>query len=147
MVQQLSIVDRLVSGRAPADDSAAVADAICRDLLLLLNSWAGLFASTAAQFPMLEDCVLNYGVPSVAGRPIRDALLQEFKQEITTAIKRFEPRLKHETVEVEATLHSGPTASTQFGLRIEAELAGADSGRRLVFDSLVNTETGRVSLT
>ena len=144
--QQLSIVDRLVAGHGPAEDAASVVNAICRDLLLLLNSWAVLRLADGDRFVSLKTCVLNYGVPSVAGKPIREQVLNMYQEAIQTAIERFEPRLDPETVLVHAVAEHGPSATTRFSLRIEGQLVGADSGRRLVFDSSVNTETGRVSL-
>jgi len=146
MSETLSIIDRLVSGRGPKQDAATLADTIGRDLLQLLNTWARLNRADAANFETLRSCVLNYGVEGIAGRTMETGALKHFEHSIREAVDRFEPRLDSETVLVQAIPSGSGLSSTEFTLRITGQMRGESGTRQLVFDSLVNSDTGRVKL-
>ena len=143
MSETLSIIDRLVSGRGPKANSATLADSIGRDLLQLLNTWARLRQSDAEKFEPLRSSVMNYGVEGIAGRTLEASALKTFERAIRKAVERFEPRLDSESVQVQA-IPAGPGLSaTEFTLRITGQMHGESGSRQLVFDSLVNGDTGQ----
>ncbi|MCH2135252.1 MAG: type VI secretion system baseplate subunit TssE [Phycisphaerales bacterium] len=146
MSDTLSIIDRLVSGQGPKQDSAAVADTIGRDLLLLLNSWARLERQAAERHKTLQSSVLNYGVEGIAGQSLQPQTLEAYERTIRAAVERFEPRLDADTIQVSAQPGGAGRSSTEFTLRISGQMIAEGGTRQLVFDSLVNSDTGRVNL-
>jgi type VI secretion system protein ImpF len=146
MSETLSIIDRLVSGRAPKQDAATLADTIGRDLLQLMNTWARLDRSSAKRFKTLQSSVLNYGVEGIAGRTMEPSVLVDFERSIRNAVERFEPRLDPDSIQVQVLQRGVGLSATEFTLRITGQMRGESSNRQLVFDSLVNSDTGRVKL-
>ncbi len=146
MPQPLSIIDRLVAGRAPSEDVATLVNTISRDLLYLLNSWEILNLNSVTINQELSSSVLNYGVVNMVGRSIRSDSLEKYEQAVLKAIKTFEPRLDPVTLEVKAFNSKGPGEGASFSLTIEGELAGNENRRRIVFRSRINTTSGRATL-
>lgn len=146
MTNQPTIIDRLTAAPASSRDVASVAEAVSRDLLLLLNSWEVLPTSDTPYSEAMQSSVLNYGVPNMSGRSAGPVNLQEYEKLVRDAVLRFEPRLKSEGLEVEVGPLPPPAGSAEFGLRIEGVLAGVDSSRRVTFRSRVSATTGRVAL-
>ena len=87
MPQPLSIIDRLVAGRAPSEDVATLVNTISRDLLYLLNSWEILNLNSVTINQELSSSVLNYGVVNMVGRSIRSDSLEKYEQAVLKAIK------------------------------------------------------------
>ena len=146
MPHPISIIDRLTGEAPPPTDITTAVDLVVRDLVLLLNSWEILPKS---DFPYSEEMlssVVNYGVPNMSGRSTRPSILLEYQNAVRNAVLRFEPRLNPETLVVEVSALPPPIGSAEFGLRIEGELLGLDSVRRLSFRSRVSASTGRVVL-
>lgn len=146
MQQPLSIIDRLVSGRAPSEDVATLVNTISRDLLYLLNSWEILNLNSVTMNKELSSSVLNYGVVNMVGRSIRSDSLQQYEEAVLLAIKTYEPRLDPSTLEVRAFNNKGPGEGASFSLTIEGQLAGGDNRRRVIFRSRINTTSGRATL-
>ena len=121
-------------------------DLAVRDLILLLNSWEVLPRSDHPYSQEMLSSVVNYGVPNMSGRSTRPSILQEYQTAVRNAVLRFEPRLNPDSLVVEVSALPPPVGSAEFGLRIEGELLGLDSARRLSFRSKVSASTGRVVL-
>ena len=146
MSQPLSILDRLVIDKAPAQDASTLTASIIRDLLSLLNTWEILDPRIASENKPLLSTVLNYGVENFTGKSIQGDHLERFSGSIEEAIRRFEPRLDPDTLSVKAFQLEAPDKGVVFGLTIEADLAGVENNRRIIFRSEVNSNTGRVTL-
>jgi type VI secretion system protein ImpF len=142
----LSIIDRLVGDASPAEDVSSVVETLSRDLVLLLNSWEILPAAETPYSDEMQASVLNYGVPNMAGKSTRPSILSNYEKQVRIAVLRFEPRLDPSTLTVEVALLPPPAGSSEFGLRIEGELLGLETRRRVQFRSRVSASTGRVVL-
>jgi type VI secretion system protein ImpF len=98
-------------------------EAVRRDLEILLNTRR---PATPLPEPSgeLGVSLFEYGLPSFRGTgPVSAARLDQFRQEVETAIRRFEPRLSQVRVLLE--LPDGPMERLRF--RIEAQMAGHES--------------------
>ena len=146
MTHPLSIIDRLVGDTAPAGDVSSTVETLSRDLVLLLNSWEILPVKEIPYSDEMLASVLNYGVPNMAGKSTRPSILSNYEKEVRKAVLRFEPRLDPSTLNVEVALLPPPAGSSEFGLRIEGELLGLETRRRVQFRSRVSASTGRVVL-
>lgn len=75
--------------------------AVLRDLSWLLNSVQPL-GSLAECYPTAVDSVLNYGLPSISGQLASRIDISHLERNILDAIRRFEPRILADTLEVRA---------------------------------------------
>ena len=81
------------SGELKAVSMRRLRDYVCRDVAALLNC-ANLEAVTDLDaYPHVQSSVLNFGMPSLAGKAARSADPQQIAAAIEAAIRRFEPRL------------------------------------------------------
>lgn len=98
-------------------------------------------ADLIADFPQVRRSVVNYGVPSFAGRSARafdtDALARELKEIVAI----YEPRLRHDTITVKVR-----TRDKQ-GMRIEIEgtLMLSPVPERLRLSTTIDLDNGRAA--
>lgn len=92
-----------------------------------------------ANFPEVQKSVLNYGMPSFSGRRGSDFDRPELEAEITAVLKRFEPRLKPNSIKVKVTL------SDTAGLRVEIDaiLMLSPVSERLRFTTTIDLDNGQ----
>ena len=117
---------------------------VCRDLVLLLNSTGIGQTVDLTRFPHVRHSVLNYGMPSLAGRSAASVDVERTARAIEEVIHRFEPRLTR--VQVTADTEREGSDAHQLSFRIEADLWGQPAPLHLVLRTRINTESGDVSL-
>jgi len=95
-------------------------------------------ADLLADFPQVRRSVLNFGVPSFAGRRAGDFDHEALARELRDVLATFEPRLRRDTIRV--TVAPG----TSIGLRIQIEglLMMAPAPERLRLLTTVDLDTG-----
>lgn len=139
----------LVNDGAEAGDRKAVStrqlrEYVCRDLSALLNC-ANLDAVVdLAAFPLVQSSVLNFGMPSLAGRVARSTDPQQVAATIEAAIRRFEPRLSAVRVIPEMGEEGSETHVLAF--RIEAQLWGQPVPQQLLLRTRVEVDSGSVQV-
>ncbi len=132
------------SGELKSVSMRRLRDYVCRDLAALLNC-ANLDAvADLNNYQLVQSSVLNFGMPSLAGRAARSADPQEIATAIELAIRRFEPRLSELRVTPEMGEEGNETHVLTF--RIEAQLWGQVTPQQLVLRTSVEVDSGRVSL-
>ncbi len=132
------------SGELKSVSMRRLRDYVCRDLAALLNC-ANLDAvADLNNHQLVQSSVLNFGMPSLAGRAARSADPQEIATAIELAIRRFEPRLSELRVTPEMGEEGNETHVLTF--RIEAQLWGQVTPQQLVLRTSVEVDSGRVSL-
>jgi type VI secretion system protein ImpF len=72
-----------------------------RDLDTLMNTVALSSTVDLEDFPDIASSILNFGIADVARRTTQDGDLEQVGDELSEAIRRFEPRLDPATVTVE----------------------------------------------
>jgi len=132
----------------PADkryiNARRLRECVCRDLAILLNSTSLDAITDLEALPEVQSSVLNYGMPSLAGRPSALVDLRQIARTIEDAIRRFEPRLVQ--VRVLPETDRDAAEEHEIALRIEAELWGQPVPQHLVLRTRISTESGDVNV-
>jgi type VI secretion system protein ImpF len=119
-------------------------DYVCRDLAALLNCGSLDVSIDLADFPHVQRSVLNYGMPSLAGRMARSVEAQRIGGTIEQAIANFEPRLSR--VRVTPELGDDGSETHVLAFRIEAQLWGQPTPQHLVLRTSIDVDSGDVSI-
>ena len=96
-------------------------------------------AEQLADFPHVRSCVLNYGVPSFAGRTASDFDREVLARELRDVLEIFEPRLKPGTVRVQVRF------GDRAGMRVDVDavLMMAPVPERLRLSTRIDLDDGR----
>jgi type VI secretion system protein ImpF len=119
-------------------------DYVCRDLGALLNCASLDAVVDLTAYPQVQSSVLNFGMPSLAGRTARQVDPQKIAQTIEAAIRRFEPRLSALRVTPEMGQEGNETHVLAF--RIEAQLWGQPMPQQLVLRTSIDVDSGAASV-
>lgn len=119
-------------------------DYVCRDLSALLNCASLEAVVDLSAYPQVQASVLNFGMPSLAGKAARSADPQKIASTIEAAIRRFEPRLSALRVTPEMGEEGNETHVLAF--RIEAQLWGQPMPQQLVLRTSIDVDSGSVSV-
>lgn len=115
--------------------------AITRDLGWLLNTLSLDSTQDLDGYPEVRRTVVNYGMPSFAGRPISGIDAHAAARRIETAIADFEPRLKG----VRVTVHRQESdIESDLNFEIEADMWSYPSMQRVVLDTRIEVDSGHV---
>jgi type VI secretion system protein ImpF len=117
---------------------------VCRDLGALLNSNSLDISLDLTAYPLVQRSVLNFGMPSLAGRMARSVEPQKTAATIEEVIRRFEPRLSK--VHVTPEVREGGGEQHVLAFRIEAELWGQPVPQQLVLRTSIDIDSGDVSI-
>jgi type VI secretion system protein ImpF len=132
------------SGELKAVSTRRLRDYVCRDVAALLNC-ANLEAVVDLDaYPHVQSSVLNFGMPSLAGRAARSADPQQIAGAIEAALRRFEPRLSAVRVTPEMGEEGNETHVLAF--RVEALLWGQLASQQLVLRTRVDVDSGNVNI-
>jgi type VI secretion system protein ImpF len=94
--------------------------------------------------PHVQTSVVNFGMPSLAGKAARSADPQQIAVTIEQAIRRFEPRLSALRVTPEMGEEGNETHVLAF--RIEAQLWGHPAPQQLVLRTSIDVDSGSVNV-
>ena len=148
---RLSVLDRLLDfqpgvGDAPASWSPSVAalkESLVRDLEWLLNT-RRIAEPAPDHYPELRRSVYHFGLPDVTSRSADSFDVQrELAQDLEEAIRVFEPRLTEVRVSVRDPGEKGPRLAR---FVIEATLRMEPNPERVMFDTVLETPTGKFSV-
>jgi type VI secretion system protein ImpF len=117
-------------------------ESVLRDLSWLLSTTSFDTGHSLADLPAVERSVLNYGLPSVAGRGMSGVDTTEVAQRLQRTLEFFEPRLTQVRVTPELDGKQGDMQALKF--RIEAELWGQPTPQRLLLRTQIDVETSDV---
>jgi type VI secretion system protein ImpF len=133
------------TGDASSLSMRRLRDYVCRDLSALLNCASLDAVVDLATYPHVQTSVLNFGMPSLAGRTARLADPQQIARTIEAAIRRFEPRLSALRVAPEMGEEGNETHVLAF--RIEAQLWGQPLPQQLLLRTSIDVDSGAASVT
>ena len=119
-------------------------EAVLRDLGWLLNSSNLAEVVDLAPYPEVRRSVLNYGMPSLAGRAVSAVDVAELAGRIAEALASFEPRLSGIRVIPDRDEQRGEALELAF--RVEAELWGQPVAQHLSLRTSIDMMTGDVSV-
>jgi type VI secretion system protein ImpF len=140
-----NIVNETVeNGELRAVSMRRLREYVRRDLDALLNC-ANLDAvADLSAYPHVQASVINFGMPSLAGRMARSVDPQAISSTIELAIRRFEPRLSALRVTAEMSEDGKETHVLSF--RIEAQLWGQPMPQQLVLRTSIDVDSGSVNV-
>jgi type VI secretion system protein ImpF len=119
-------------------------DYVCRDLSALLNSASLGAVVDLTAYPHVQSSVLNFGMPSLAGRTARTVDPQQIAATIEAAVRRFEPRLS--AVRVTPEMGEDGSETHVLAFRIDAQLWGQPMPQQLVLRTSIDVDSGNVTL-
>jgi type VI secretion system protein ImpF len=146
---QPSLLDRLTdhspSNKRETVDQQALSmqqlrQAVLRDLAWLLNATNLItLEEELEERPLLAGSTLNFGIPGFAGMIDSSGRIGSLEKELATAIKRYEPRIRPETLRVRASGSNDSTGSLIF--EIEGELWAQPVPQQLFVQTQIEVET------
>jgi type VI secretion system lysozyme-like protein len=132
------------AGELSAVSMRRLREYVCRDLSSLLNSASLDAVVDLSAHPHVQNSVLNFGMPSLAGRSARAADPLRIAATIQAAVQRFEPRLSGVRVTPEMGEEGNETHVLAF--RIDAQLWGQPMPQHLVLRTSIDVDSGNISL-
>jgi type VI secretion system protein ImpF len=120
-------------------------EAVLRDLAWLLNSASYDTSEELARYPQVRKSVLNFGMPSLAGKHLSSVDAVDVARRIEQAIACFEPRLSR--VHVQPAAHTDDARGFALAFTIEAELWGQPLPQSIAVRTSFDVETGHAVLT
>lgn len=125
-------------------NEAALRATVRRELAWLLNTTNFGATHELAPYPRVENSVLNYGLPDLAGKSSgRRAMLQRAR-EIRTAIRHFEPRIDPKTLVVDMVEQDEQRHQVSFV--IQGDISAAAHAMPVKFHTHVDPDTASVDV-
>jgi type VI secretion system protein ImpF len=125
-------------------------ECVHRDLGWLFNAMSLDAERDLAAFPEVASSVLNYGMPSFAGRTASSIDPLEAAERLRRAIETFEPRLRDVRVRPLQTARGDSQEGGREGMlefAIEAELWGQPLPQSMTLRTRIDTMSGDITLT
>ncbi len=149
---RLSVVDRLIDDapRESVDVAAAweapieeVRGRLLRDIEWILNT-RRIVEPAPERYPELRRSVFHFGLPDLTSLPETDESRLRLARSVEECLELFEPRLMSVRVTPGESQEQG---GRRLHLVIEALLRADPSPERVVFDTLVETASGKIMVT
>jgi type VI secretion system protein ImpF len=128
---------RLAAGRR-------LREIVSRDLALLLNASSLEATDDLDALPYVRSSVLNFGMPSLAGRAASSVKPDQLATRIEAVIRHFEPRLAK--VRVTHDPEAERAQEPEMSFRIDAQLWSQPAPHQVVLHTRINTESGEVRI-
>jgi type VI secretion system protein ImpF len=120
-------------------------ECVLRDLGWLFNSLSLESAQDLDAVPEVASSVLNYGLPSFAGRMASSIDPMESAERLRRAVELFEPRLSSVRVRPQPPTEQDNDGTLEF--TIEAQLWGYPASQQLELHTKIDTMTGDIAVT
>jgi type VI secretion system protein ImpF len=117
-------------------------ESVRRDLTWLFNTPNLSTVLDLEHLPLVADSVVNYGLPSLAGRTTSSVNIPEMERLLRDAIGRFEPRLLKNTIRVRLVADPTQMSHNALAFYIEAELWAQPIPLRLFLKTEIDLEDG-----
>ena len=113
---------------------------VSRDLAFLLNASSLEATDDLDALPYVRSSVVNFGMPSLAGRAASSVSADQLARRIEGVIRNFEPRLTK--VRVSHDPESEQAQEPEMSFRIDAQLWSQPAPHQVVLHTRINTESG-----
>ena len=121
-------------------------ECVRRDLAWLMNTTHLKAVQDLDDHPLVEQSVLNFGLPDLAGRTSSTVDSVSLEQSIRKVILDFEPRLVARTLRVKLVIDDAKMNHNSMSFDIEAELWAQPLPLRLFLRTAVDLETGSIDV-
>jgi len=125
-------------------NEAALRATVLRELNWILNTTQFGAIQNLKPYPEVATSVLNYGVPDMAGKLLQRRAVENRAREIKQAIRRFEPRINPQRLDVTATAKDAKPNAVTFVIR--ADVTSAVMALPVEFKTDVEIDTGSATL-
>jgi type VI secretion system protein ImpF len=139
----VGVNSQLESPERRAMSMSRLREAVLRDLRWLFNASGIDDVEDLERYPEVKRSVLNFGLRSLAGRPVSSIDPIEVSRRIRDAIVFFEPRLSGVRVSPEIREEAEGMTIT---FLVEAELWGQPAAQHLSLRTSIDVETGDVAV-
>ena len=144
-VEVTSVVNsQLESPDRRAMSMGRLREAVLRDLRWLFNASGIDDVVDLEPYAEVRRSVLNYGLRSLAGRPVTSIDPNEVARRIRDSISFFEPRLRK--IRVTPETQDRPSEGMTISFLVEAELWGQPVAQQLSLRTSIDVETGDVAV-
>lgn len=120
--------------------------AVLRDLTWLLNTTHLQALQDLGAYPGVEQSVLNYGLPVLAGHTASSVALEEFEKALKQAILSFEPRILKNSLRIRSVLLEKEMSHNALSFEVEGDLWGQPVPEHLLLRTQVDLENGNVTV-
>lgn len=121
-------------------------EGVLRDLVWLLNSSAHTEDEGLDEFPEVEKSVFNFGKHGLSGLVASSLDPGVLEEEISRAIRLFEPRIIAETLVVRAISGEQKAGPNVLAFEIEGELWAQPFPEKLFLKTALDMENGTIAL-
>ena len=125
-------------------NEAALRATVLRELNWILNTTNFGAVQNLKPYPEVATSVLNYGVPDMAGKLLQRRAIETRAREIKQAIRRYEPRINPQRLDVTATAKDAKPNAVTFVIR--ADVTSAVMALPVEFKTDVEIDTGSATL-
>jgi type VI secretion system protein ImpF len=125
-------------------NEAALRTTVRRELNWILNTTNLDAVQDLEPYPEVASSVLNYGVPDLAGKTLTPAVVRARAREIRDAIRRFEPRMDPEHLDVDAL--PTPERANAVTYVIRGDITAAVQAMPVEFKTDIEVDTASVIL-
>lgn len=125
-------------------NEAALRATVLRELNWILNTTNFGAIQNLKPYPEVATSVLNYGVPDMAGKLLQRRAIETRAREIKQAIRRYEPRINPQRLDVTATAKDAKPNAVTFVIR--ADVTSAVMALPVEFKTDVEIDTGSATL-
>ena len=115
--------------------------AVVRDLAWLLNTTNLAAVENLGPYKLVADSTLNFGVPGFTGLIAESERVSDLEGAIADAIRRYEPRIRSDTVRVRAREGDASQANRALVFEISGELWGQPVPQQLFLETQIDIET------
>jgi len=127
---------------------ARLRECVLRDLTWLLNSLSLEASLDLEPFPCVSTSVLNFGMPSFAGRAISSIDPLQAAEQLRRVVELFEPRLRAVRVRPTQPVHETQRdTGAVLEFTIDAELWGQPVSQHMEITTRIDTTNGEISVT
>lgn len=139
--RQLEPVERRMLSKA------RLRECVLRDLTWLFNSLSLDASLDLDPFPCVSASVVNFGLPSFAGRTISSIDPLQAAEQLRRAVELFEPRLRSVRVRPTQPVHETQRdTGAVLEFTIDAELWGQPVPQRMEITTRIDTTNGEISV-
>lgn len=117
-------------------------ECVLRDLSWLLNSGALMSDAELADYPLVRQSVINYGLPDLTGSTASSVKLAELERHLREVVCDFEPRIERNSVRVRAVFDSESMSHNAIVFEIEGRLWAQPMPVHLFLKTELDLESG-----
>ena len=126
---------------------AKLRECVLRDLTWLFNSLSLEASLDLEPFPCVSTSVLNFGMPSFAGRTLASIDPMQAAEQLRRAVELFEPRLRAVRVRPTQPVHEAKRdTGAVLEFMIDAELWGQPIAQHMEITTRIDTSNGQISV-